>query len=887
MAALLAGAALNSPPAVAQSTATTESRIRFDIPAGPLSGALNRIAEAGGVQFLYSSALTEGLKSSGFSGTFTVGEAIARVLAGTGLTYRFMDAHTVAIQKAVEGNTRTLGPVQVEGRVGSGTAGVNGSKDPTATEDTGSYTSSALTVGSKTVQSMRETPRSVSVITQQRMEDQNLTDFSSVMNQATGVTTVFGGSGPLNASFVSRGFNLTQIQVDGGAPLATAGIHPSNSTNNSYAFYAQQLDMALYDHIEFLRGPDGLFNGYGSPGGSINLVRKRPLDHAKVSIEGALASWNNQRVMLDATGPLGFDGRFRGRGIVSYQTQDYFYDDAKTEHTTASGTLEADVTPISTVTVGFELTNQSAVPWVNGLPRYENGDDLGLPRSASVVFPWNRRQLDTKMIFAQLEQEIGSDWTAKLKVTRLHQTNDQKYGAISGPVNPVTHLGPTLNGSVGTVATLQKLAEFTLSGGFDFFGLRQRVTVGGNYVEDGDGGEYRASSALFSSKYVSPTGTVGPPPVDVFNFNPDDPTYAEPASIPPTLQYANLGQQQWGTYMNFELMPLKRLHFISGFRFSHYSGVIQNVTFNSQGVITGVGSLSRYSTHDFSWPPSYSLVYDLSPVLSVYGTYADVYQPQINAVDYSLNRVGPVTGGNFEGGFKSELFDGKTNATLSLYRQERKNYAKFLDVGAYAPTNGFLPDGLRRCCYTNSNQVDLSQGVDLDITGQLLPGWQLSAGYAYNMNKLTGSDAYGANFTGPERPLVSLSPKHLLKVFTDYRFRSGEWLRNLSVGGGIIGQTRAFTSGSACTAYDYGTDPVTGREIATCRPGATVPFQFAQARYATGSLRVAYQIDRNWSASLNLENITDRRYYRTMGISSQGNWYGDPRNYALTFRGKF
>src|SRR5262245_45767954 len=87
---------------------SAESRVRFDVHAGPLSVALNQLAEAGGVQFLYSSGLADGLQSPGLSGTFSVNEAIARVLTGTGLTYRFIDARTVAIEKLDTATARVL-----------------------------------------------------------------------------------------------------------------------------------------------------------------------------------------------------------------------------------------------------------------------------------------------------------------------------------------------------------------------------------------------------------------------------------------------------------------------------------------------------------------------------------------------------------------------------------------------------------------------------------------------------------------------------------------------------------------------------------------------------------------------------------------------------------
>ncbi len=84
-------------------------------------------------------------------------------------------------------------------------------------------------------------------------------------------------------TFYSRGFAIERLQIDGGAPMDIG--HPT-----SYGLIPQ-IDMAEYDHAEVLRGADGLFNGYGDPGGVINLARKRPLDHSQLVVEGQYGSW--------------------------------------------------------------------------------------------------------------------------------------------------------------------------------------------------------------------------------------------------------------------------------------------------------------------------------------------------------------------------------------------------------------------------------------------------------------------------------------------------------------------------------------------------------------------------------------------------------------------
>jgi iron complex outermembrane receptor protein len=111
LAAILAGTtALAAPasPVLAQATSTTTpgaavaqsgTAQRFDIAAQPLDAALAAFAAASGIQLLYNSAATSGLRSPGVSGTLTPEEALRTLLAGTGLGPRFTGPRAATIEK--------------------------------------------------------------------------------------------------------------------------------------------------------------------------------------------------------------------------------------------------------------------------------------------------------------------------------------------------------------------------------------------------------------------------------------------------------------------------------------------------------------------------------------------------------------------------------------------------------------------------------------------------------------------------------------------------------------------------------------------------------------------------------------------------------------------
>ncbi|KAG1248189.1 hypothetical protein G6F65_019754 [Rhizopus arrhizus] len=136
------------------------------------------------------------------------------------------------------------------------------------------------TIG-KTEQALKDIPQSVTVVTRKRLDDQNLSTISEVLENTTGVTISEVADGGRN--FYSRGFKITNIQYDG-VPLSRSFYAVGNSFTGSTAYL---------DRVEVFRGAQGLFEGAGQPGGSVNLVRKRPTAETQVLMEARAGSWDH------------------------------------------------------------------------------------------------------------------------------------------------------------------------------------------------------------------------------------------------------------------------------------------------------------------------------------------------------------------------------------------------------------------------------------------------------------------------------------------------------------------------------------------------------------------------------------------------------------------
>jgi outer membrane receptor for ferric coprogen and ferric-rhodotorulic acid len=684
-------------------------------------------------------------------------------------------------------------------------------------------------------ESSREIPQSVSVLSQARIRDQNLTDVTEALNQITGITVT--KSGDTVQQVYSRGFAITSVQADGGAPALF----------NTFNIYGLP-DLAAYDHVEVLRGADGLFAGSGEAGGTVNLVRKRPLARKQILFDVQAGSWDYYRAQVDATGSLGWEGRLRGRVVLAQENRHYFYDVANSERTVAFGSLEADLSSRTLLTLGASYERHDALPFDTGLPRYTGGADLKLPRRTCLCTEWTYWNTSTPELFGKLEQSFANNWKLQLNLSHQRKDFETRYTRAIGAVDPVTRQGDYLWGNYVDYAPRQTLVDATVSGRFDVLGRRQDVVVGTNWQNvDADHYYYGGINYMV--------------PVDVFAFNPADPAYADPGS--PAYQFYVMdkwGQRQTGAYANLRSHITKALQVIGGVRYSSYRSIaVTNMHDEATGEVTSRTD-QGYKTPDI-WTPYGGLMYDLTPAVSLYGSYTQIFKPQGDYVTVDGVALPPVTGESYEFGAKGSWLSGSLTASAAAYRIERRDAAVSVPdrSGKFGDLN---------CCYVPAAKIG-SKGFDGEVTGQLTRDWRLFAGYTYNINNY--DVGYGARDGLVYMPQT---PRHLLKLWTMVQL-PGAWSA-WSLGGGVTAQTSTTVKGNGAV-YEPGTGNIVG----------SLPYVSTQNAYAVASLRGEYRINSRWAVALNVNNLLDTVYYQTVAGSPSGNFYGEPRNAMLTLRVRY
>src|SRR5262245_14594514 len=208
----------------------SQQRQRFDIPPGPLETVLATFQKLTDLQALIPNEELRTIPSPGVSGDYTVENALAQILAGTGVTYRFTGPKIVTLE--LEG---VAASVEILGRI---------------TASSPKYT-----------EPLRDTPQTITVIPKTVIEEQGVTTLRDVLRNVPGLTMTAGeGGAPAGDNLTLRGFSArNDIFIDGARDLGPQSRDPFN-----------------LEQVEVAKGPGSAFTGRGSAGGSINLVSKAP-----------------------------------------------------------------------------------------------------------------------------------------------------------------------------------------------------------------------------------------------------------------------------------------------------------------------------------------------------------------------------------------------------------------------------------------------------------------------------------------------------------------------------------------------------------------------------------------------------------------------------------
>lgn len=698
-------------------------------------------------------------------------------------------------------------------------------------EQTDSYVASTASVGSKIPMTLRETPQSVSVLTRQRMEDQNLTEATNALTWITGMANSRANESDTPA-MTARGFQANNVTIDGSIAGAT--------------FWQVPADLSMYEQIEVLRGPAGLFNGSGpsgSAGGAINYQRKRPRANPLLNLEFAFGQWDHYRATLDVGRSLTEDGRLRGRLVTSALDQNDFIDYTGRQNQMIYGVLEYDFSPATRLTFGADYDRRRSIPTYKYATFRGDGSDPHWPRGMAWMVPWARWDGDTSGAFAEIEHKFNDDWRVKTAYNFRREKLFWDWAWVAGVVDPIpgsTQKPLYVTGQRRDTDDQVQTFDINIAGRFNWFGRSHELVIGAN-ASDREQVTQQPNSGQYSYDWGKNTFYIDQQTINIASA-PWRPSTL--SGNPTTYRYL-----ENGLYGNLRLRLLDDLILTTGGRLSNYEYKgYSNNTVSNKGAYKKSNVLTPYA----------ALTWDFSRTTSMYVSHAEIFSVT-NAYTVTGDMVEPVVGNNREIGLKSEFFDGKLLSSLAAYRLTRKNQTR---IDPSAPYPCLASPIANAYCYIadNEQQVD---GLDLELTGNVTHNLQVMLGASHMKKSYTKwLDGKGNASSTQGQSWSNNVPDNTLKVWSSYRLpgAASAW----RIGGGFRWQSETYAERSAS--------------------GNVPAVRVTQPSFYVWDAMLAWDIDKTWTAQLNATNVFDEVYYSQI-TTSYGS-YGDPRRLMLTLRAK-
>ena len=790
--AVLAATLVTTLPAVTHAAETGNSEVRaqrfsFNIAAQPLADALDQFSAQSGYQVIYQSSQVNGLRSPGVQGQLSAGEAIQHLTEGTGARMSQPNANSFLLDLPMNLGS---GSLQLEA------LSISGKAPGSITEGTGLYTTYSSSSSTRLNLSPKETPQSLTVMTRQRLDDQRLTNLTDALEATPGIIVTRDGLGAESDSFWSRGFQIINYEIDG---------VPTASRMDNYT-----QSMAMYDRVEVVRGASGLISGMGNPAATINMIRKRPTYENQASITGSAGTWDRYGSGFDVSGPLNDSGNVRGRLVADFKSEHAWVDRYKLDSQLLYGISEFDLSEDTLLTVGFSYQRTDVdAPARSGLPtRFSTGERSNLSRSLSGTPVWSYNDHEQTSYFASLEQQLGNGWSGKIEYSHSENQFDELFGYVTGDLAPDgSGMGQMPVRFSGTPR--QDNLDLYLTGPFSLLGREHELITGLTLSQ------YRENVPSWGGWRRDYYATPGAQIPNIFDWDGKQPKPDFAVSGKSSME-----ENQYGAYATTRLNLADDLKLIIGGRLTDWKRDTEDYSYGSPA-----SEVKRKETGVFI--PYTGVVYDLDDTWSAYASYTKIFSPQASYVRDEENKpLDPMEGVGYEIGIKGSHLDGKLNSSLALFKLQQDNLAIWIHDDVYS-----------------AEQDTTSEGVELELNGELAEGWQASAGYVYTTT--TDKD---------DERINTLLPRHSLKTFTTYRLPGA--LDKLTVGGGVNWQSKV--------GYDL--------------------HSFTQGSYAITNLMARYQISQNLSATVNLDNVFDRKYF---SVASSYGTYGAPRNLMAGFRYDF
>ncbi|CAN7669009.1 TonB-dependent siderophore receptor [Rhizobium sp. LjRoot98] len=736
---------------IAPSIAFAQESVSYSIPAGSLDRGLTRFGAASGIQVLYSSSVANGLNTAGISGQLSPEAALNRLLANTGLTYRFTGPKSVTISNPAQ----TSEAVTVEGATPLQTITAQGGENAWGHVD--GIVASRSATGTKTDTPLIEVPQSISVITSDEVKARGAETIKEAVNYTAGVHV--GGSSASTRNFDNieiRGFAPTPLYLDGTylPYIGDLGGSP-------------QIDPYMLERIEVLKGPSSVLYGQNYPGGMINMVSKRPTDKPFNEVVVGTGTDGRAYGAYDFSGPVANNDAFLYRltGVATRTETNIDYTKDERFMIAPSFTLKPDEDTTFTFLSHYQKDN--------GVPDYQPLPYIGTVEAG----PYGR--IDRDLFTGEPAYNSYDREQAILGYEFKHQFNDvwsirhnAKYISVDDSYRTFFSGGYVETGGVVDYTKMRRNA-------IDYSSDNQVFATDTNLQAEFSTGEIAHTAIVgtdykwFRNDYTGRYG-FGNTPLDV--FNPDYGSYKEPTV---GARWDNK-ISQLGFYAQDQIKWDNWILTLGG----RYDWAWQT---DNDMLTSTVGRKT-----DTAFTGRAGLIYLFDNGFAPYASYSTSFMPY-SGFDGQNNPFKPTTGEQWEVGVKYEPVGYDALITVSAFDLKQQNVPTY-DSLTFVPSQ--------------RGEIHV-QGVEIEGKATVFDSLDLIAAASYTDSVYSKSD------DGTQGNKVRFMPPVNVSLWAKYRLEDGPLdglgfgagVRHSSSGYGNDANSfkyPAYTVVDAAVSYDFG-----------------------------------------------------------------------------------
>lgn len=686
-----------------------------------------------------------------------------------------------------------------------------------------SYLVNTVVMGGKFAGTLKNLPQSVSLVSREFMEDKQAFVVTDMINDLAGV---------------NQASAYDDMTIRGFSSGYASGMRLVNGMRSAYGYgtsYWRTPMTANLESIEVLKGPGASLFGDIAPGGTINLVTKKPLEEQKSEVNIAVGSFQTFRTTLDLGGPLDRDKKILSRFNLGYENSHTFRDNNQRSSLLIAPSFTFK--PKDGTQLDLDMTYDNFDGFLDRGIAIRNNAFYQQDRAFNVNQSTDFYKAKFLTFSARFSQQILKNLSLQLNYMKsIYDEHLNELRTLNSyadaPENTI------LNMRFQARKTKEYVDNFVSYFKYDWKknNHQHRFVLGFDYAQ------YRPdknSSLREARSYRNVDGDVLPLTVNL-NTGTNNTVYEISSLVwrpQPSFPFLN-PYQSYGIYLQDQMDLGEKLSVIAGLRYEYYKSESSDLQ-------------STYKTSQHAWLPRLGLIYKINPSINYFVSYSQGFVPVGADFIYNYQDFGSDTpfssekSYQVETGFKAGFFQNQLQTEISVFHIERSNM--LINTGTLT-ANG-------QSIYRQSGKV-VSSGVEVDFRGQITKEFQLMANFTYNPTKVKSSSIASEIGQG-----LGNAPRYLAGLWAKYVF-SETFLKGLGFGAGFYHTSARRMENSTDTDAN-------GQAIWSQWPS-----------YNVVNTALYYHINK-LRFTVNFNNIFDKYYYLG-GFDYTRGFVGTPRNVMVS-----